>query len=407
MEVELTSRNKQPTDVLVLCRTIAESSPVPTAEVDPVSKTITCVNLAFCLLTGRSKHSLIGTPLSLVAPDGPACLALIDKVQLTGNAATHEGQTSGPPRFLRWTYTLWPVIIGQDRPLAIILQVTEATAAGEDAVLINQALLLGALRQHELIEAAELLNIQLRAEMLARKAAEKALVRSAQLATAGRMAAALAHEINNPLASVMDILYLIKTMEGVPPSALQFIDQADGELNRIAHIARQTLGFYRESTSPTTFPVRELLVSITDLLRSRVASTGATIDLQCEQSLLLTASYGELRQVLSNLLLNSLEALGENGRVIIRASLSKDPKTDSECLRFTLSDNGSGIAPSVLYRIFEVFYTTKGAIGNGLGLWVCQQIIANHKGSIRVRSSTRGLRKGTTFSVTLPIHSAA
>jgi len=404
MEVERTSRDRQPTDILVLCRTIAESSPVPTAEVDPVTKAITCVNLAFCLLTGKSKQTLIGTPLSLIVPDGPECLALIDRVQETGNVAVHEGVASDP-RSLRWSYALWPVLIGQDQPSAIIVQVTEATAAGQDAVLINQALLLNALHQHELIEAAELLNMQLRGEMLARKAAEKALVRSEKLAIAGRMAAVLAHEINNPLAGVVDLLYLVKTTEHIPHQALQYIDQADGELNRIAHIARQTLGFYRESSSLTTFPARELLVSIEDLLRSRIKSTGATIELQCNPNLVLTATYGEIRQVLSNLLLNSLEALGDQGRVVIRASLSRDPKTASGRIRFTFSDNGSGIDPSALDRIFEVFYTTKGAIGNGLGLWVCQQILGHHSGSLRVRSSTHGPRRGTTFSITLPTYS--
>lgn len=404
MAVELTSRAKQPTDILVLCRTIAESSPVPTAEVDPVTKAITCVNLAFCLLTGKSKQALVGSPLSLIVPDGPECLALMDHVQETGDAAIHEGEISGSQP-LRWTYTLWPVLVGQTQTLAIILQVTEATAAGQDAVLINQALLLGALRQHELIEAAEMLNIQLRAEMLARKTAEKALLRSERLAVAGRMAAVLAHEINNPLAGVMDLLYLVRTREDVPHQALQYIDQAEGELNRIAHITRQTLGFYRESSSSTTFGARALLESIVDLLRSRVQAKGAAIDLQCDQGLMVTATYGELRQVLSNFLLNSLDALQEEGRVAIRASLSSDPKTASRRIRFTLSDNGTGIEPSVLERIFEAFYTTKGAIGNGLGLWVCQQIIGHHNGSLRVRSSTHGHRKGTTFSITLPTHS--
>ncbi len=120
---------------------------------------------------------------------------------------------------------------------------------------------------------------------------------------------------------------------------------------------------------------------------------------------MLTATYGEIRQVLSNLLLNSLEALGDQGRVVIRASLSRDPKTASGRIRFTFSDNGSGIDPSALGRIFEVFYTSKGAIGNGLGLWVCEQILRHHNGSLRVRSSTHGPRRGTTFSITLPTHS--
>jgi phosphoglycerate-specific signal transduction histidine kinase len=124
-----------------------------------------------------------------------------------------------------------------------------------DVAALNEGLLLGLVRQHELTEAAEVLNAQLQAEIVARKKIEDALVNSEKLASVGRMAAVLAHEINNPLAAVTNVLYLAQSIEGLPESARRYLEMADGELKRIAHITRQTLGFYREASAPTTFAI--------------------------------------------------------------------------------------------------------------------------------------------------------
>ncbi len=245
MAAEQMSSPRRQTDILALCRAIAESSPIPTAEIDPRSQTVSCVNLAFCLLTGRSKDALLGRPVAIVVPDASACLSLLDHVQEVGEAASREA-ASAEPDAIRWTYTMWPVWVSQGPALAVLLQVTEATTTGRDAVLINQALLLGALRQHELLDAAELLNTQLRAEMLARKAAETALLRGERLAMAGRMDAGLAQEINTPLAAAVDLLSRVKTGGELSDHGKELIDQAQGELDRIAHIAREALGARRE-----------------------------------------------------------------------------------------------------------------------------------------------------------------
>lgn len=401
MEAELSKSGQSPTDVLDLCRSMAERSPVPTAAVNLDTKVITCVNLAFCLLTGRARETLIGRPVCQVVPDAQQCLAVLDQVHESGEAASQEATSNGPVSS-RWTYTIWPVTGRRTRPSAVILQVTEASTAGQDAVLINQALLLGALRQHELMEAAELLNIQLRAEIMARTTAEKALLKSEKLTVAGRMAAVLAHEINNPLTAVMNLLYVIRTAEGVPPEVLEHLDVADGELRRIAHIARQTLGFYRDTGVTIRFQVRPLLDSTVDLLRARVRATAACIAIRCDPALTLTGSVGELRQVLSNLLLNSLDAIGPGGRVVIRASSSVDPRNGTRGVKFTVADDGVGIAQSSFQDLFEAFYTTKGSVGNGLGLWVCKQIIDAHHGRVRIRSKTTDPRRGTTLSFWIP-----
>ena len=282
-----------------------------------------------------------------------------------------------------------------------------ATKAGNegvsfDAASLNEALMLGLVRQHELTETADLLNVQLQAEIVARKKAEDALVSSEKLASVGRMAAVLAHEINNPLAAVTNILYLALRAEGVPDHVRKHLETADGELKRIAHITQQTLGFYRESSAATTAHVAPLLNSVCDLLKAKVASKRAIVEKQCDGRLQISAFQGELRQVFSNLLLNSLEAIGEGGRVTLRAASSPGFMDGRHAIRITVADNGHGMSQGSLSQIFKPFFTTKGLVGNGLGLWVSRQIIAKHGGVIQVRSSNNGPLSGTTFSVLLP-----
>lgn len=271
-----------------------------------------------------------------------------------------------------------------------------------DVTAMNEGLLLGLVRQHELTESAELLNAQLQIEIIARKKAEAALINSEKLASVGRMAAVLAHEINNPLEAVTNVLFLAQTTEGLPV-VRQYLELADAELKRIAHITRQTLGFYRESSAPITFHLSILLDSVVDLLQAKQISKRAIIDKQCEKQLQMTAFQGELRQVVSNLLMNSLDAIAEGGKITLRATVSGGFGSTYR-IRITISDNGHGMSDTALCQIFEPFFTTKGSVGNGLGLWVSKQIVEKHGGSIQVRSRTDGPRQGTTFSVVLPGH---
>jgi signal transduction histidine kinase len=236
----------------------------------------------------------------------------------------------------------------------------------------------------------------------ARKQAEEALLRSEMLASAGRMAASIAHEINNPLEAMMNTLYLARTVADVPAEALEYLEIADGELMRIAHIARQTLGFYREFSAATSNSASALIGSVVDLLQAKIRANGATIEQQCEETLQVMGIAGELRQVLANLLANSLDAIGQDGRIVLRASASIDPNDGTRRVRIVVADCGSGMAPATTKNIFDPFFTTKGTVGTGLGLWVCKQLVEKNSGSIRVRSTTEGRRRGTTFSVLLP-----
>ena len=388
-------------DLPMLCRAVADASPLPMAGLGGPLHTVRYVNLAFCLLNGKSKDELIGTAFCEITPGTNECMLLLDRVAKTGLADSHTGQEHSGIHPLYRSYAMWPLLGADYSHLGIMIQVTEATKFHEDAVAMNQALLLSSIRQHELTESADLLNVQLQAAIILAKKAEEALIGSEKLASAGRMAAVLAHEINNPLAAVMNLLFLAQTSADTPGPVRQYLEMADGELKRIAHITRQTLGFYRESTAPTTFRVVTLIDSVIDLLQAKIISTQVTVQKECDDLLEITASFGELRQVISNLMLNSLDALGEGGRVTLRASISQDPLNGSARIRITLADSGQGIDATVLPRIFEPFFTTKGSIGNGLGLWVCKQIIEKHSGTIKVRSRISA-GHGSTFSMVLP-----
>jgi PAS domain S-box-containing protein len=235
-----------------------------------------------------------------------------------------------------------------------------------------------------------------------RKQAQDALLRSEKLASVGRMAATIAHEINNPLDAVMNALYLAKSGADVPESTLHYIEMADGELNRIAHITRQSLGFYRESNAPTLTFVNAVMDSVVELLKSKIAAKHTVIEREWEGDVIITAVSGELRQVFSNLLANSLDAIDEGGTIKMRISAGHD-FTGLQRVRVTIADNGKGIKAESKPHLFEPFFTTKGAIGTGLGLWVSKQIVDKHDGKIQVRSCVSGARRGTAFCISLPV----
>jgi signal transduction histidine kinase len=181
-----------------------------------------------------------------------------------------------------------------------------------------------------------------------------------------------------------------------------YLEAADSELRRIAHITRQSLGFYREFNAPALTSVNAVLESAVDLLKSKIRTKQAVIEKEWDEDVEVVAVAGELRQVFANLLANSLDAIGQKGRIKLRVSAGSVPKNGHRCVRVTIADNGSGISAASRQHLFEPFFTTKGTIGTGLGLWVSKQIVDKHEGTIRVRSSASGLCTGTVFSLVLP-----
>ncbi len=236
-----------------------------------------------------------------------------------------------------------------------------------------------------------------------RKRSEAALRATEKLATMGRMAATLAHEINNPLESLTNLIYLAKTEPAIPKSVRNYLTAADEELSHIGQIAKQTLGLYRGSHSPQSVLVSDLLRNLVSVFSPRTKNKQIQINLEIDDKIEIVGVVNELRQVLANLLSNSIDAVNSGGRIRIRAAEAhKGGARRIRGVRITIADNGVGIPSADLGRIFEPFFTTKEDLGTGLGLWVSKEIVENQKGSIRIRSCTQPGRSGTVASVFLP-----
>ncbi len=237
--------------------------------------------------------------------------------------------------------------------------------------------------------------------------AQEALRKSEKLAVAGRLAASIAHEINNPLESVTNLLYLLRTSE--PAQYPQYLEQAESELARVTEITKQTLRFYREPATPSPVGVAEIVESVLALHRARLQGSSVEVRLEMEAKNQILAAKGELRQVLSNLITNALDAMRNGGRLTIRAKDASDVADGMRRgVRLSVADTGSGIPADILKHVFEPFVSTKGDTGTGLGLWVTAEIVRKLSGRIRVRSRTADDVKnssehsGTVFSVFWP-----
>jgi len=238
-----------------------------------------------------------------------------------------------------------------------------------------------------------------------RARSEEALRRTEKLAATGRLAASIAHEINNPLEGLTNLLYLLRKFCGLTSPASEYAEMAENEARRIAEIAQKTLRFYRQTTLPARAKLAELLDSILDLYKMRMGTLDIQVERQYDPATTLFCYEGEIRQVLANLIGNAMDATSGGGRLIVRARRSRN-WADGEAwgVRFTVADTGTGMTPEVRQRIWEPFFTTKDATGTGLGLWVSQEIIVKHHGTVRVRSRVSGAGgpSGTVFQLFLP-----
>jgi PAS domain S-box-containing protein len=228
------------------------------------------------------------------------------------------------------------------------------------------------------------------------KLAEEAVRRTEKLAAAGRLAATIAHEINNPLAAVTNALYLALMDDGLKDETRAYLNMAEQELARAAHVTAQTLQFHRQTTTPGEANVGEIMESAMALFATRFRSSGVAVEREYAVERRLYCCADELRQVFANLLSNALDATRHGGRLRLRI---REWAGDVAGVRVTLGDTGSGIPAEVMGRIFEPFLSTKEATGTGLGLWVSEGIVRKHQGTIRVKSQAG---RGTVFVVFLP-----
>ncbi len=238
-----------------------------------------------------------------------------------------------------------------------------------------------------------------------RKRNEEALRKTEKLAATGRLAASIAHEINNPLEAITNLLFLLRNYCSLEGQSLKYATMAEYEAKRIAEITQQTLRFYRQPNLPGRARVGELLDSALNLYVGRLSSLSVSIVRNYDADIDLFCFSGELRQVFANLFGNSLDALPKGGRLMIRARASGSwAVPDRKGIRFTIADTGAGMPPEVRKRAFEAFFTTKQSTGTGLGLWVSQEIVSKHHGTFRVRSrsAASGKGSGTVFQIFIP-----
>lgn len=232
--------------------------------------------------------------------------------------------------------------------------------------------------------------------------AQQIAVQAEKLAAAGRMAATIAHEINNPLEAVTNFIYLARTTPDMPEEAARHLEVADRELTRVAQIAQKTLGFYRDTSKDKWLHVRELVEDVLLIYERKMRNKQITAEVSVDPELRIYFKQGELRQVLSNLLVNAIDACASGGHIWLRAHASTDWSEGGEDgVRFTIADNGSGMSPEVQKRIFVPFFTTKANVGTGIGLWVSKSLLEQHGGSLRFRSR-QGSPSGTVMSFFVP-----
>jgi PAS domain S-box-containing protein len=336
-----------------------------------VDGTIASWNSGAERLYGYAANEAVGKPLyMLMAPDRSNELAAIMNV-LTAGSAIHQ---------------------------------LETVRQRKDRSRLDVSLSISPIRNTEgaIVGAADIAR-----DITEKKLAEEALRRADRLATTGRLAATIAHEINNPLESLTNLLYLIQTNSSLDESARKYARAADDELQRTSYITRQMLSFHRGSENAVSLDLAELLDSVVHLYSPLIAKRGINVQRRYDDHALVTGTQAEFRQIFANLVRNAIEAVAVSGTITLRIRKSQFWKGPSKSgVRVVIADNGRGIARELQSKIFEPFFTTKGENGTGLGLWVGSGIIQKRDGSIRFRSSTRPGRSGTVFSVFLPISAA-
>ena len=238
-----------------------------------------------------------------------------------------------------------------------------------------------------------------------RKRAEETLRSTEKLAAVGRLASSIAHEINNPLEAVVNLLYLIEHSTEDATVVKEYAQSAQQELARVSQITTQTLRFFRQSTVRTRVRVSDVLKSVLSLYQGRFFNVNIVVEQRFRDPEILCYE-GEIRQVLNNLVGNAVDVLREDngGRLLVRARAATHWSTGARGVQITVADTGHGIDRLTQPRIFEAFFSTKGIGGTGLGLWVSAEIVKKHQGSLRVRSGTQAPHRGTVFTVFIPDH---
>jgi signal transduction histidine kinase len=242
------------------------------------------------------------------------------------------------------------------------------------------------------------------ADVTDRKRGEEAMVRAEKLAVAGRLAASVAHEINNPLEAIANLLYLITLSSSSAAEVQTYAQRALEELMRVSLVTQSTLKFHRQAGVPRITRLSEVLESVLALFRARLQASEIRLEIRVFSEAPIACMSGEAQQIFANLISNAIEATPRGGKLQIRLRPSRDWRDhNARGMRVTFADSGLGMDRATMRRIFEPFFTTKLDTGTGLGLWVVAQLVERHRGDIRVWSSPRPHASGTVFSLFLPL----
>ena len=349
--------------------TIYKTTPVGLALLDPVEFRFLNLNDHEAEMLGYSKEYILGRPLAEIAP----IAGLLDLFRSVANGAVVkdrllEGELAARPGEKRaWSVNYSP-IFNEDGTVRAI-----STASIE---ITNQ------------------------------KKAEAALLRSEKLAAVGRLASSISHEINNPLEAITNLLYLIALDEKLAPELKGYVHMAQSELSRVSQIATQTLRFHRQAVAPTAVTAADLVNAVIRLYTGRLANSNIRVEVRYDTDVRILCFENDIRQVLNNLIANSIDAMRKGGRLIVRAHPAHDAAGQAG-VRISIIDTGHGMSKAVVARLFEPFFTTKDLNGTGLGLWISHGIVERHEGRLRVRSSTDAERHGTIFTLILPCRKSA
>jgi PAS domain S-box-containing protein len=244
--------------------------------------------------------------------------------------------------------------------------------------------------------------VKIARDVSARKHAEMAIRTSEKLAGVSRMATSLAHDINNPLASVTNLLFLLENEE-LSEDGKQYLATAQRELSRVAQISAHAVGFYRSKGEPVWLSVAAILDDALALHQNRCRTLGVEVSRDYEPAPNIYSHPGELRQVMVNLIGNALDAMRCGGKLRLRVRRTTDWVTHRQGLRITVADTGDGMNAETRSRLFEPFFRTEKPIGTGMGLWICADIASKYDGRISVRSSDAREHNGSVFSLFLPL----
>jgi PAS domain S-box-containing protein len=275
----------------------------------------------------------------------------------------------------------------------------ETVRLAKDGGLIDVSLTVSPIKddQGRVIGASKILR-----DISSRKRIEQSLLQAEKIAATGRMAATIAHEINNPLEAVTNLLYLLRE-KIADEEGLNYLTTAEDEVGRVSHIAKQTLGYYREHAAASPAYLGDIAEHALTIYEPRCTAANITVNKSFSSSTKLVLRRGEMMQVISNLVANAIYAMSTGGTLSVSVSDATGPEDGVVLL---VEDNGVGIAAKDLPRVFDAFFTTRTTVGTGIGLFIAKQFVEGHGGRISIETNTEPDTHGTTIRVFLPPHTA-